>query len=689
MKTSNKSNICRLCAVYFENGSSFFELNEDKEIYSLIHEYLPVTIPKEEKLPTKICVNCKANFQNVVKFFISVINGQKILLRKLQTQQYVQNDLILDASKDEAATIAADDEIKENLKRIVNATVCREQIGYKHFEERSKVQVSPSYVEVNDPDPTEKDFKYPKNGRKYYTKEINKGGKSQINIDPEDEHSISKIFICDICGKKFSHRSSVLYHFHSKHGENKLYNCSECNKKFSSNRLLKRHFKRIHSVIRMSECIQCHATFITENQLEDHMQTCKKNTSEYEPCKKPQKVRNKLECPKNEKAREYHCKVCDKAFKYSSNLYRHQKLHLTERPYQCTRCNRKFPTVSRLKMHENEHDKEYSYECTICQKAFVNNRILRVHYRRHTQVFPFQCDVCCKGFPDKNSTAKHMRVHTGERPFSCDVCKKTFADQSNFLRHKKAHEKNQKSTKNVRLDSVPKKTTKTSSSKAKLRMEIDYSSMTYSNDNTNNKERFIPSFDHFLAENSLKLNDWGNNLKNEKKQNVEKKDTSSKPFLMSSLQTDENVVAMQPCLINRPAKPVHQNEEKTIPLILKSTNTPNSFVIVKKENTAPVPNDSSKVIVIRSRAKNKSKLIVEKSLDTVVKKEPPELPSRKEDCSTKQNQLPELYSCEKMPPPSPTSDCIDVEDLVATFTPIISFEEIGDLNDLVNTKIDL
>ena len=151
-------------------------------------------------------------------------------------------------------------------------------------------------------------------------------------------------------------------------------------------------------------------------------------------------------------------------------------------------------------------------------------------------------------------------------------------------------------------------------------------------------------------------------------------DNSVKQFLSNSSYPDKNSIIVQPSLVNFPSKPVHQNEEKSSPLILKSTKSSNSFVIVKKENTQ-ILNDSTKVIVIRSRNKHKSKFIVQRSLEPVVKKEIFDMPNRKEDIS-KQNQLPELYSCEKMLP-SPTSEYIDVEDLVATFTPNISFEEVS------------
>lgn len=198
---------------------------------------------------------------------------------------------------------------------------------------------------------------------------------------------------------------------------------------------------------------------------------------------------------------------------------------------------------------------------------------------------------------------------------------------------------------------------------------------------------------HFLAKNPSKSNNSEKHVETESDQlfkpnNDLKKtlytDNSAKQSFFNSPRPDKNLV-IQPSLPSPVTKPVYQNEEKSSPLVLKSTKKPNSFVIVKKENNTPILNDPTKVIVIRSRNKNKSKFIMQKPLEPVVKKELPDVPPRKEDglnllinrteVKNKQNQLPELYSCEKMPP-SPTSEYIDVEDLVATFTPNISFEEV-------------
>ncbi|KAB7497393.1 Zinc finger protein [Armadillidium nasatum] len=142
-----------------------------------------------------------------------------------------------------------------------------------------------------------------------------------------------------------------------------------------------------------------------------------------------------------EKSKLLKCNECDTYLRSRGNLKVHMRLHTGVHPYICKECGEAFPSCNLYHKHMREHEAEKAkqYPCSSCEKAFNCEKHYKIHRRKHLAPKMFDCQECKQSFATKDRLIRHTKIHYGDLSYFCEKCGELFPNKVKFDEHKMTH----------------------------------------------------------------------------------------------------------------------------------------------------------------------------------------------------------------------------------------------------------
>lgn len=256
-------------------------------------------------------------------------------------------------------------------------------------------------------------------------------------VGEQIEEDSRKIYMCDLCDKKFDTFSQINTHIEENH---KPIICEICKSSLPNSHSYKQHYRLCKRQIKLKTtiCNYCNKIYSNVSVLNRHMRTVHENIRDFSCniCEKSFTLKTHLIAHQavHSTTRDFKCEICSLAFKTEAALKVHQNAHTATRDYVCDICGSNFTTITYLKIHMETHTTTRNFVCDKCNKSFKSLKYLRFHGRAHMENAQVKCHVCAKEFKNKYSLSNHMREHFGEAA-KCPDCGQTFANKSLFKDH--------------------------------------------------------------------------------------------------------------------------------------------------------------------------------------------------------------------------------------------------------------
>ncbi|KAM7060127.1 zinc finger imprinted 2 [Molossus nigricans] len=197
--------------------------------------------------------------------------------------------------------------------------------------------------------------------------------------------------------------------------ETRINRCEFCTKTFSTQEACKRH-EQIHTRKKPFKGKQYGEALCLMPCLTRHQGTHSGDESSGKSSTQCPSVHVRIHSQED----YYECVQCGRAFIQDVHLFQHLQAHEAAKALP--------PVLPRTKTYliryQQKHDSvgQRALQCCDCSRAFRQSSHLISHYRIHAQDRPFQCQLCGKCFSRPSQLTQHYQLHSQEKPSECNCC---------------------------------------------------------------------------------------------------------------------------------------------------------------------------------------------------------------------------------------------------------------------------
>ncbi|KAL4135939.1 hypothetical protein QTP88_007516 [Uroleucon formosanum] len=254
-------------------------------------------------------------------------------------------------------------------------------------------------------------------------------------------------FSCDVCQKKFSTPSQLIFHRKVHYGI-VPYVCKICNRsnqlKFRWNCHLNEHYKRHNSNLRSKQ----HNNNLKSNICELNIESI--NPKDQIKCQKCKKEFNSISRLKNHMSMSKECRRHCRSYipEITSNKTVLGKTYLNTCDNTGLTKNKLLDIIQQKPVikKQNRSNRINSNKCEVCGKIYSSRSNLSCHISMiHAQTSePLNCNVCLGTFKHRFAYREHLRTKHGQfvykkNEYICKICKVKFADNITLQKHTEIH----------------------------------------------------------------------------------------------------------------------------------------------------------------------------------------------------------------------------------------------------------